>query len=163
MRHLDNTRILSVLQTPNLWCGSAALCLSTCSDNALLSATFVSLTFSTQKNGKRGKAIGYGLSGDPVASPVLSASRRIQYLHTLTSDRSTYLCAIGPTFALLLLIQLTRLLRSAVLSTTNASGLVPSDITAKSLRATGAMALNLMPLSDIFMSKPTILRPNILP
>jgi hypothetical protein len=61
-----------------LWRGSAALCLSSCSDQDLSAATFVSLTFSTQKNGTRGKAIGHGLSGDPVTCPVLSVSRRIQ-------------------------------------------------------------------------------------
>jgi hypothetical protein len=124
-----------------LWHGSAALCLSSCSDQDLSAATFVSLTFSTQKNGTRGEAIGHGLSGNPVACPVLSGSRRIQYLRNLTTDHSVYLCAVGPTLAPLLPIQLTKLLRTAVLSTNNTSGLIPSDITAKSLSSTGAMAL----------------------
>jgi hypothetical protein len=100
-----------------LWCGSASISLSTCPDTALLSSTFVSLTFSTQKNGTRGKAIGHGRSGDPIACPVLAVARRIQYLRTMAAMPSTYLCAIGPSLQPLLPIQLTRLLRSAVLST----------------------------------------------
>ena len=41
----------------------------------LLTATFVSLEFSTQKNGVRGEVIGLGRSGDPNFCPVLAAAR----------------------------------------------------------------------------------------
>jgi hypothetical protein len=54
---------------------------------------------------------------------------------------TTFLFAIGPAFTPILPIQITRLLRAAVLSNPTPSGLLPSDINAKSLRATGAMAL----------------------
>lgn len=124
-----------------LWAGTAAINLVTCSDDDLAASTFVSLTFSTQKNGTRGEAIGHGLSGDPIACPVLSVARRIQYLRTLTDDSTTYLCAVGPNLLPLLPIQLTTLLRSAIRSSSHHTGVVPSDITAKSLRATGATAL----------------------
>ena len=42
---------------------------STANDNDLAAATFVILTFSTQKNGVRGENIGHGDTGDPPLMP----------------------------------------------------------------------------------------------
>ena len=42
--------------------------------------TFVTLTFTTQKNGVRGEVIGLGRSGDPILCPVLALSRRLHHL-----------------------------------------------------------------------------------
>jgi hypothetical protein len=128
-------------QDVQLWCASAAVDLSTCMEQTLLQCTFVSLTFSTEKNGTRGEAIGHGRSGDAVTCPVLAVARRILHLRQFHAPPTTFLCAVGPTFTPILPIQITRLLRAAVLSNPTPSGLLPSDINAKSLRATGAMAL----------------------
>jgi hypothetical protein len=128
-------------QDVQLWCASAAVNLATCMEQTLLQCTFVSLTFSTQKNGTHGEAIGHGRSGDAVACPVLAVARRILHLRQFNAPPTTFLCAVGPAFTPILPIQITRLLRAAVLSNPTPSGLLPSDINAKSLRATGAMAL----------------------
>jgi hypothetical protein len=42
--------------------------------------TFVSLSFSTQKNGVRGKVIGLGQPGNPALCPILTMARRIAHL-----------------------------------------------------------------------------------
>lgn len=46
----------------------------------LLSATFVVLIFTDQKNAVRGETVGHGRSGDPHACPVLATVRHIPFL-----------------------------------------------------------------------------------
>jgi hypothetical protein len=129
------------LHDVQLWQDSIAVNIFTCPATQLHACTFVSLTFVKQKNGNCGEAIGHGRSGDPFACPVLAVARRLHYLRSLHAPPSTYLCAVGPTFQPVRPTQITTLLRSAVLSTPTPSGITPTDINAKSLRATGAMAL----------------------
>jgi hypothetical protein len=129
------------IQDVQLWQESMAVDLLTCPLVQLQTCTFVSLTFAEQKNGNRGDAIGHGRSGDPFACPVLAVARRLQYLRTLQAPPSTFLCAVGPTFQPVRPIQITTLLHAAVLSNPIPSGITPTDINAKSLRATGAMSL----------------------
>lgn len=107
----------------------------------LLHCTFVSLIFSTQKNGTRGEAIGHGATNNPLACPVRSVARRILYLRQFNAPPSTALCALGPSFLPMSSSGITTLLRQACFSLGNPSGFQPSDITAKSLRSSGAMAL----------------------
>jgi hypothetical protein len=52
----------------------------TCSDDDLHAATFVSLMFTTQKNGTKGEIITHGLSTDPLACPVKATVGRILHL-----------------------------------------------------------------------------------
>ena len=54
--------------------GNTKLDLSSASDSSLFGATFVTLEFTTQKNGVRGEVIGLGRSGDPLCCPVLAAA-----------------------------------------------------------------------------------------
>jgi hypothetical protein len=42
--------------------------------------TFVTLTFTTQKNVVRGEVIGLGLSGDPFVCPVITTAQRVRHL-----------------------------------------------------------------------------------
>jgi hypothetical protein len=129
------------LQNVQLWCQSAHIDLLRCDPAQLLAATFVSLTFNTQKNGRRGEPIGHGRSGHPVACPVLAVARRIQYLRKFFATSATPLCSIGASLTPITPSQLTALLRTAVTYSSIPLGIAPTDINAKSLRSTGAMAL----------------------
>jgi hypothetical protein len=80
-----------------LWVNNTPLDIFLAPPHTLLASTFVSLTFSTQKNGTRGEIIGHGRSPNPQACPVRSVARRIIYLRTLNAPPTTYLCAVGPT------------------------------------------------------------------
>jgi hypothetical protein len=62
-----------------LWVDNAPLDIFLAPQHTLLASTFVSLTFSTQKNGTRGEVIGHGRSPTPQACPVHSVARRIIY------------------------------------------------------------------------------------
>jgi hypothetical protein len=124
-----------------LWKHSVAVDCFTGSPSDLLNSTFVSLIFTTQKNGTRGEAIGHGATTDSMACPVRSIARRILYLRQFQAPPTTFLCAIGPSLQSLTSSGLTALLRQACLSLGNPSSFLPTDITAKSLRASGAMAL----------------------
>jgi hypothetical protein len=124
-----------------LWVDNAPLDIFLAPPHTLLASTFVSLTFSTQKNGTRGEIIGHGRSPNPQACPVHSVARRIIYLCTLHAPPTTYLCAVGPTLKPLTSIHVTRLLRRACNAIPNSQGVLAKVITTKYLRASGAMAL----------------------
>ena len=114
------------------------------SDAALDSATFVSLTFTTQKNGVRGEVIGLGHSGNPYLCPVLAIVRHIKHLHTYGALPDTPLSVyfengawhhISPA-------DITNILRTAVTTLGPSNlGFLVKDISARCLRAAGAMAL----------------------
>jgi hypothetical protein len=106
-------------------------------------ADFVTLEFTTQKNGVRGEVIGLGCTGD-YFSPVKALQRRIRHLleHDASPDTplASYFTAgrwhrITPS-------QITTALRSTVATfDPNTLGFNPKDVSARSLRAAGAMAL----------------------
>lgn len=116
----------------------------TASDAELDTATFVSLTFTTQKNGVRGEVIGLGRSGHPDLCPVAAIVRRIKHLRTYGALPDTPLSVyfehgawkrVSPA-------DITAVLRTAVLALGPATlGFTPADISARCLRAAGAMAL----------------------
>ena len=54
--------------------------LLTASPEELLTATFCTLTFTSQKNGVRGEVIGQSHSGDPWLSPTRALARRVLHL-----------------------------------------------------------------------------------
>jgi hypothetical protein len=111
----------------------------------LLTATFVTLEFTTQKNGVRGEVIGLGRSGDPHFCPVLAAARRILHLRDATAPIHQPLASyVHPATQRLHRItptELTQLLRLSVQILGPTYGFLPKDISARSLRAAGAMAL----------------------
>jgi hypothetical protein len=105
--------------------------------------TFVALTFTTQKNGVRGEVIGLGRSGNPALCPVLALARRIQHLRTYRAPANTPLAAyfITPAITLIRPADITTALRTSTAVIGPSVGFLPADISARSLRAAGAMAL----------------------
>jgi hypothetical protein len=127
-----------------LFAGPRRLDLATCADADFALATFCTLTFTDQKNGVKGEVIGLGVSGDPSFCPVKTMIRRVLDLRRHgalpTTALATYYVPGGgkpvtPS-------QITTALRSGVLLFDPAElGFLPKDISARSLRAAGAMAL----------------------
>lgn len=118
--------------------------LATAADADLDATTFASLTFTTQKNGVRGEVLALGRSGHPHLCPVLAAVRRVKHLRRFNADPTTPLAMyfennawrpVSPA-------DISSILRTAVLALgPHNLGFTPSDISARSLRASGAMAL----------------------
>jgi hypothetical protein len=109
----------------------------------LLRATFVTLTFTTQKNAVRNEVIGLGRSGNPHTCPVAAAARRVLHLRDNNATAATPLCtyymAGSPHFVTPADISIT--LKSSVRALGPALGFLQADVSARSLRAAGAMAL----------------------
>jgi hypothetical protein len=131
------------LANVQLWIGS--LCASAVSMPLadLARATFGTLTFMTQKNGVRGEVIGLGCSGNPLFCPVLAFQHQVTHLHQHHLPPDTPLATyvhrlrtyhIAPAY-------ITAALRASAALLGLLLGFLPSDINARSLRATRAMAL----------------------
>ena len=109
------------------------------------SATFVTLTFSTQKNAVRGEVVGLGRSGDPYLCPVRAVIRRVVHLRQNFASHKTPLSAYFLHNAQhpkhLPSAVLTLALRQAATLLGPRLGFKPLDISARSLRAGGATAL----------------------
>jgi hypothetical protein len=106
-------------------------------------ATFVTLTFTTQKNAVRGEVIGLGLSGDPFVCPVLATARQVRHLLLHNAPPNTPLCTyyynnrahyVTPK-------DITITMQASVRALGSAIGFTPKEVSARSLRAAGAMAL----------------------
>ena len=127
-----------------LWIGSRALDTFACADAELLSATFVTLTFTEQKNGVRNETIGHGRSGHPHLCPVTVVAARLQFLRAAGADALTPLNAVRPTpgapFRFILASDLTRRIRAAVTLHPDPAYAI-ADVSVRSTRAGGAMAL----------------------
>ena len=110
----------------------------------LLAATFISLTFTDQKNGIKGEKLSHVSNGQPCACPVRAITRRIIHLkrHNAPLDTPLHVYyddsgrrrSVSATM-------ITSLLRAAAQSIPGHAGVDPSNIAARSLRASGAMAL----------------------
>jgi len=131
------------LEDIRLWRNEQCLSYCTATEADMSSATFVALVFTTQKNGVKGETIGHGRSDDPVACPVRTVVRRLLYLRSLGVPSDTFLCAYQHNSQIRLLSSktITSFLRQATALLGPSLGFSPSDISAKSLRAAGAMAL----------------------
>ena len=128
-----------------LWVGSRAINPCTCPLDDLRATTFASLTFTRQKNGVRGEKIGHGRSGDPIICPVLCLVELLVALRALHAPPSTPINAYFPTrpgtpFRHVLPADLTRRIRATLAVYPDAS-YHPRDVSARSTRAGGAMAL----------------------
>jgi hypothetical protein len=128
-----------------MWVGTRSIAPLTCPLADLLAATFVTLTFTRQKNGVRGEKVGHGRSGHPHICPVLCLVERVRALRSLSAPLSTPLNAFGPSTpgAPLRYVTsrgLTARIRAALVIYPDPSYL-PSDISARSTRAGGATAL----------------------
>jgi hypothetical protein len=131
-----------------LFVGPTRLNLATAPADLLPTATFVTLEFTRQKNGVSGEVIGLGRSGDPHFCPVAAATRRILHLRTAqahpTQPLASYVADSARHPGRLTLISpsdLTHMLRLSAQILGPQHGFLPSDISARSLRASGAMAM----------------------
>jgi hypothetical protein len=64
-------------QDIGVWIGQRRLDVVSCPPDDLLAATFVTVTFTNQKNGVRGETLGHGRSGHPTLCPVAALTRRL--------------------------------------------------------------------------------------
>lgn len=110
----------------------------------LSQATFAALTFSTQKNANRGEKVGHGTNDHAVANPVHALVSRVAHLRLHHAPATTPLHRyFDPTTGQwqdTTSQHMTALFRQAVLLTPQA-GLTPSEVSTRSLRASGCMAL----------------------
>jgi len=131
------------LQDVHLFCGQTKLDTLNTPLEALPSATFCGLEFTNQKNGVRGEIIGLGRSHRDPWCPVGAVVRRVIALRSVNAPPSTPLHAYfmcGRWYAVSSK-HITDQLRLAVLAVGAQYGLQPPDISARSLRCSGAMAL----------------------
>lgn len=122
--------------------GHQKLNLFMCSLNDIRAATHASVFFDTQKNRTRGEQLAHGRSGHTVACPVHTMIHRILHLQLNNATPDTPLCAAFHNGAW---VHVTSALLTARLKVSAAAqphlGIEPDDITARSARAGGAMAL----------------------
>lgn len=131
------------LNDVQLTVGDMRLNLQLASDAELLCATSGSLTFTTQKNGIPNEVIRLGRSGDPFICPVAAIARRVIHLRRANAPLSTPLGRVftpnGISHVTPSLI--TSALRDAIKFIGFDLGFLPSEVSARSLRAGGATAL----------------------
>jgi hypothetical protein len=124
--------------------GAAAINGASIDDASLSSAIRVNLNFTTQKNGERNESITHGDTGDPLLSPVQAVRRRVQHLRLHHASPHTPLFTVCyPTGrrAKVTCNHLTVALRTSCRHIGASLGITESDISARALRAGGAMAL----------------------
>jgi hypothetical protein len=114
------------------WIGQQRFLATTIPLEDLPRVTFVSLTFTTQKNGVRGEVIGLGRSGNPVLCPVHALTRRIAHLRSYRAPPNTPLAAyfITPAVTLVKPADITDALRCSTALVGPSVGFLPSDISA---------------------------------
>ena len=132
------------LKDVQLRIGTRHLNLATATDAQILNATFATLEFTTQKNGRKGEVIGQGLSHDCLLCPVRSIARRVIHLRQHNAPLTTPLASYYSTPTTLKTLSpthLTTTIKQVVTFLGPTLGLTAKDVSARSLRATGAMAL----------------------
>ena len=106
-------------------------------------ATFVTLTFTNQKNAVRGEVIGLGLSGDAFVCPVKAITSRVRHLLLHNVLPNTPLCTYylngQPRYVTPSDISVT--LKASVNALGAELGFSSTKVSARSLRAAGAMSL----------------------
>jgi len=131
------------LRDVQLFRGHQRLNLATCADAELLTASFCSLTFRDQKNGVKGEVVGLGHSGDALLSPTKILARRVIHLRNNGAVQTTPLsrCYTPTGVKSIKPKDITDALRSAVTFLGPSLGFLPTDVSARCLRAAGANAL----------------------
>ena len=132
------------LRDVQLWIGARALDTLQGPEADLLAATFVTLTFTTQKNGVTNERIGHGRSGHPSLCPVravvaLVLALRAQGATADTTLNAVRLSATTP-FRYIVPSDITSRIRAA-LHLHPDPAFTPADVSVRSTRAGGAMAL----------------------
>ena len=134
------------IEDVNFYIGDTWLHPLTSTAEQLQAATRVTLTFTTQKNGVRGEIIGLSRSGDAIVCPVRAAVRRLLYLRSHGAPVGTPLARVfsedGNARAEKIQPKhITAAIRDVVKLFGTDLGFLPSDVSARSLRAAGANAL----------------------
>jgi hypothetical protein len=114
-----------------------------CTDT-IRQAAYVTLTFTTQKNGVTNEKIGHARSGHNRTCPVLALIRRVCHLRAHHAPPTTLLCTIYRTPTEITHVTpalLTKTLRSSAAALFPQLGFDPAHVSARALRAGGAMAL----------------------
>jgi len=116
---------------------------ATATEAQLQAATAANLLFTTQKNGERGKTVTQGDTSSALLSPVKALIRRVRHLRSInaTADTPIYTVVHNGRTDRVTPTRLTAALRSSCYAIGNSLGLRPRDISARALRAGGAMAL----------------------
>jgi hypothetical protein len=135
----DNTPFC--LKDVQLFIGPYCLNLQISSTAELTQAIFGSLIFTDQKNGVRGKVIGQALTGDCFVCLVKALVQRVLYLWSHNAPPTTPLSRVFNTPAQVTPSVLTATLRDCVQYLGPNLGFLPSEVSARSLRAAGATAL----------------------
>ena len=114
-------------------------------ENELAAATFVILTFSTQKNGVRRGEIGHGATGDPLLCPKEALQWRVTHLRQQDSPIETPLARFKTPRGIWTNVtpkMITSHLKATVkLFAGTHLGFTHQEVSARSLWAAGAMAL----------------------
>ena len=125
--------------------GDRRLPLATATDAILNQARTASLTFTTQKNGVENEVIRHFLSGDPYICAVKAVIRRVCHLRSNNAPATTPLSRVyvanGTRTQSVTPALITRVLRDTVTYLGTDLGFLPAEVSARSLRAAGAMAL----------------------
>ena len=132
------------LQDVQLFIGQRRLDLLRDPEPLLNQALCASLTFTSQKNGVPGEVIRLGRSGDPFICPTLAIVRRVLHLRTYKAPPYTPLSRSFTSPSISKPVtpsDISSSLRDAVYFLGTDLGFLPSDVSARSLRAGGAMAL----------------------
>ena len=127
-----------------LFIGPTRINLDTASDSEILMARSASLTFTTQKNGVPNEVIKLGRSGDPYCCPTLAIIRRVLHLRSNNAPPHTPLARVflaSGTTRSIKPSDITTHLRCAVRFLGFGLGFTAQEVSARSLRAGGAMAL----------------------
>jgi hypothetical protein len=114
----------------------------TCTDHDLTLVNFLALEFTKQKNGVRGDLVGLGRSGHPTWCPILALINRVKHLRSYRAPPTLPLYSYYQfRWQSITTTTLTTYLRYTVTAMVAQFGITPSDISIRSLRSSGAMAL----------------------
>jgi hypothetical protein len=131
------------LQDLQLYVGPTRYSASTIPIHLLTAVTFVTYCFTTQKNSVRGEVVGLGRSGHHRCCPCEATANRVRHLRLHNAPGDTPLCTyFTPQNSFYVTASdITSTLRSSVAAIGPTLGFAPADVSARSLRAAGAMAL----------------------
>ncbi|VEU39857.1 unnamed protein product, partial [Pseudo-nitzschia multistriata] len=127
--------------------GTRRLSSAAASDADISAATSIQLTFTTQKNGIKGDVIAHARSTDPLCCPVTAVIRQflLHRHHSTTFDGSVKLAsfydATRGTNVRITSTMITTTMRWHAAILQHTTGIAPASLSARSLRAGGAMAL----------------------
>ena len=114
------------------------------SDEELMMATVVHLEFTDQKNGEKGESISHGDTAEEIVTPLKAVRRRVQHLRQHQAPPNTPLHTVFLENSKTTAVRagdITNALRHSCKCIGKRLGITSSEISARALRAGGAMAL----------------------